>query len=216
MMKETDLFIPVRKLLMGLGYDVQGEIGAADVFAKKEEELLIVELKLQITLKLIYQAIERQKITRNVYIAVPASIYKNHLKQNPQFHDLIKLLKLGLITVKDHEAFILIASDSSYVIKHKPTRKRMMEKEFLKRDQHLTLGGTKEKRMTYYRESVLEVAKALYTLKEATTITLKAYTQIAKTSDILADNYDQLFLKKEKGLYVLSPLGIETVEKLLF
>lgn len=215
-MKETDLFIPVRTLLMSMGYDVQGEIGAADVFAKHESSLIIVELKLQVTLKLIYQAIERQKITPYVYIAIPNTIYINHLKNNPQFHELMKLLKLGLIIVKQKDATIIIEPNASYAIKPKAQKRRLMEKEFDNRDQHLTLGGTKEKRMTHYREQVIEVAKALYSLHEASAKTLKAYTQIEKTTDILNDNYDGLFIKKEKGLYVLSPLGHDTVEKLLF
>lgn len=37
-MIETDLFKPVRKLLLEKGYDVQGEILAADVFAVNEQK----------------------------------------------------------------------------------------------------------------------------------------------------------------------------------
>lgn len=91
-----------------------------------------------------------------------------------------------------------------------------MMREFNSRDQYQSLGGTKGKKMTAYREKVVEIAKALHTLKEAPLKLIKEYTRIDKTADILRDNYDQWFIKNEKGLYQLSPLGEEEIVKHLF
>ena len=70
--RETDLYLPVKSLLEGQGYEVKSEIGAVDVVALREgEPPVIVELKTGITLSLFHQAIERQAITDHVYMAVP-------------------------------------------------------------------------------------------------------------------------------------------------
>lgn len=217
-MKETDLFKPVRKLLLALGYEVQGEILAADVFAVKDNQVLIVELKLAITLKLIYQAIERQKITPDVYIAVPKSIIKSHQKNNPQFLMLLSKLGVGLIEVSKDEATIIHESHVQEQMKTRSSsaKKAHMMKEFNERDQYQTIGGTNGKKMTAYKEKVIEIAKSLYDLKEAPLQLIKDYTRIDKTADILRNNYDGWFTKNEKGLFQLSPLGEAEMLKHLF
>lgn len=217
-MKETDLFKPVRSLLLSMGYDVQGEILAADVFAVKESEIIIVELKLQINLKLIYQALERKKVTPLVYVGVPKQVYKTHRKNNPQFLTLLKHLGLGLIEVTLDQAHILLEpeDEKSHTTKSSAAKKRVMLKEFDARDQYQTIGGTKDKKMTAYREKVVEIGKALFELQEAPLNLIKEYTRIDKSAAILRDNYDGWFLKNEKGLYQLSPLGLSEVKKFLF
>jgi hypothetical protein len=218
-MIETDLFKPVRKLLLEKGYDVQGEILAADVFAVNEhKEIIIVELKLTISLKLIYQAIERQKVTPFVYIAAPQRVVKAHMKSHPAFYTLLKRLGIGLIEVYHDEAKILIepVKEPNTSVKIRSSQKSFMMREFNSRDQYQSLGGTKGKKMTAYREKVVEIAKALHTLKEAPLKLIKEYTRIDKAADILRDNYDQWFIKNEKGLYQLSPLGEEEIVKHLF
>ena len=217
-MKETDLFKPVRTLLLSMGYDVQGEILAADVFAVKEKEIIIVELKLQITLKLIYQALERKKVTPYVYIGVPKRILSTHQKNNAQFMVLIKKLGLGLMEVTLEKATILLEpnEEAFQATRHSSAKKRVMMKEFDARDQYQTLGGTNQKKMTAYREKVVEIAKALHELKEAALKLIKEYTRIDKSADILRNNYDGWFYKNEKGLYQLSPLGLSEIENHLF
>ena len=59
-----------------LGYDVKGEVGAADLVAVPKGapegcEPIIVELKTSFTLSLFHQAINRQSMSDQVYIAVP-------------------------------------------------------------------------------------------------------------------------------------------------
>ena len=70
--QESDLYPPVKALLEGQGYEVKGEIGAADVVACRDaEEVVVVELKTGFSLSLFHQAIERQAVTDAVYVAVP-------------------------------------------------------------------------------------------------------------------------------------------------
>lgn len=217
-MKETDLFKPVRKLFLDQGYDVQGEILAADVFAVKEKEVIIIELKLAMSLKLIYQAIERQKVTPNVYIALPKVQIHKHLKTNPQLKLLLHKAGIGLIEVTLNEANILIepATSDQIQLKTAPQKKRMMMREFNARDQHQTLGGTNGKKVTAYKEKVIEIAKALLSLKEADYKLIKEYTRIEQAATILRNNFDGWFIKNEKGLYELSPKGMDEIHRLLF
>ena len=44
-MKETALYLPVKSLLESLGFDVYAEAINCDVIGRKQEELVIVELK---------------------------------------------------------------------------------------------------------------------------------------------------------------------------
>ena len=70
--KETELYAPVKAYLVALGYEVKGEVGAADVVARRGAEApLIVELKTGFSLQLMHQAVARQRISDSVYVAVP-------------------------------------------------------------------------------------------------------------------------------------------------
>lgn len=217
-MKETDLFKPVRKLFMDLGYDVHGEVGAADVFGLKDEESLVVELKLAISLKLIYQAIERQKVADIVYIAVPKRVYISHVKLNPNFMDLLKRLGIGLVTIASEQASILLEAEKVQLIKTKRTSriKGDMVKEHHKRETHLALGGTNQTRVTAYKEKVIEIAKALHSLGEASASLIKEYTRIDKTAEILAKNYSGWFEKTDHKTYRLSEKGHQSLNEFLF
>ncbi|NOX30220.1 MAG: hypothetical protein GXP35_09250, partial [Actinobacteria bacterium] len=70
--RETDLYGPVKALLKSQGYEVKGEIGAADIVGVRgDEPPVVIELKTQFSLALFHQAIDRQSITDVVYVAVP-------------------------------------------------------------------------------------------------------------------------------------------------
>ena len=74
---ETDLYQPVKTLLEGQGYEVKGEVAAADIVAiRGEEDPIIVELKTAFSLTLFHQAIERQSLSDHIYIAVPRGTNK--------------------------------------------------------------------------------------------------------------------------------------------
>ena len=62
--KETDLYAPVKAMLEGQGYEVKGEIGAADIVAvRSTEDPVIVELKTGFSLTLFHQAIDRLAVS---------------------------------------------------------------------------------------------------------------------------------------------------------
>ncbi|MBU1142504.1 MAG: hypothetical protein KKH92_02545, partial [Firmicutes bacterium] len=107
-MLETELFQPIKEFLENQGYQVKGEIGAIDCFAMKNNESIAVELKTSITLKLIYQAVERQKIADSVYVAIPKSAIASHRSQYKSFLLLLRRLSVGLLIVSSSGVEVLL------------------------------------------------------------------------------------------------------------
>ncbi|MEC9047807.1 MAG: hypothetical protein VYA51_07320, partial [Planctomycetota bacterium] len=69
-MAEADLYAPVKKFLEGQGYEVKGEIEDCDIVAvRADESPVVVELKVQLNLALILQAVDRLAVSDSVYIA---------------------------------------------------------------------------------------------------------------------------------------------------
>ena len=97
-LQETDLYLPIKKHLQRLDFEVKGEIKDCDIVAKKGDETIIIELKLTLNITLLMQAVERLSLTDIVYIAIPkqTAMYK---KKNKQVKKLIARLGLGLIVV---------------------------------------------------------------------------------------------------------------------
>ena len=70
-MLERDLYPPIKRFLEAQGYVVKAEVKSCDVVARRgDEPPVIVELKIGLTLQLIYQAIDRLSLTNDVYIAI--------------------------------------------------------------------------------------------------------------------------------------------------
>ncbi|PLS15062.1 hypothetical protein CVD28_24600 [Bacillus sp. M6-12] len=95
-MKESDLFLPVKKFLLESGYsNVYGEVGKCDVLGVNGECNIIVELKTTLSFKLIDQAIERLKQGHYVYIAIP----KRKQSIPKCVKEILTYHKIGLIEV---------------------------------------------------------------------------------------------------------------------
>ena len=68
-MKESELYLPLKRFLISQNYEVKGEVQDCDVVAMRGKEApVVVELKLTITLDLVLQAVDRLLLTPKVYI----------------------------------------------------------------------------------------------------------------------------------------------------
>ncbi|MCF7930586.1 MAG: hypothetical protein K9L02_03640 [Acholeplasmataceae bacterium] len=216
-MKETDLYEPIKVYLESLGYTVKGEVGAIDVFAMKNEESIAIELKNQITLKLIYQAIERQKIADDVYIAIPNKAIKSHQANYRSFMLLLRRLSIGLIVVQDHTASVLLdPADYDLDLSKKRNKKKhsKLVKEFSNRNNDLNIGGSKGKRMTVYKEKAILIAQTIHDYKILSPKIVKEMTGVIETSSILQKNYYGWFYRVRQGLYALTDQGISEIENI--
>ena len=70
-MTESDLFEPVKRLFEGQGFAVNAEVKDCDVTAVNGDELVIIELKRNLSVTLLAQGLKRQRCGADVYVAVP-------------------------------------------------------------------------------------------------------------------------------------------------
>ncbi len=209
-LKETSLFYPVRELLESQGYAVKGEVNDIDVLALKDGASVAVELKTALSLKLICQAVERQKYCDRVYVALPKAALKPRSQQYKQLALLLRRLSLGLIAVDLATAEILF--DATEIDSQTPARSNSKKKaaltEFHDRQSDTNLGGSRGPTITRYREKVMQIALVLRDKKIATGTQVRLITGLKEAGTILMRNYYGWFERLERGLYRLSESGL--------
>jgi len=218
MIVETDLYQPVKDLLEINDFYVDGEVNSCDVVGIKDEALVIVELKLNISLKLILQAINRQKLTDEVYIAVPSSKITRKTK------DILLLLKrlgIGLISVS-----LMSSKPNAQVIlepklfdikksQQRSKKKRIkLEEEIKGRIKNTNIGGTsKRKILTMYKEMSLYIVCCLELNGPLSPKELKKIgADEKKTNSILINNYHYWFRRIRKGVYEITNEGQKAID----
>jgi len=161
-------------------------------------------------LKLVYQALDRQKLADKVYIALPKKVLNQTKSNVKHFINLLKRLEIGLIVVSDSHAEVLVETfgfDLKRSISSSKKKKDKLIKEFSLRKSDANIGGTKDKKMTHYREKVIEIAKYLNEFGQKSPKEIALYTGIKDTPNILRKNYYLWFLNVERGIYQLSEIG---------
>lgn len=212
-MKETDLYLPVKNLFENLGYKVNAEVKNIDIIATKDNDLIITELKTSFNLKLILQAVERQKISNKVYVAIPRpKNYKPYTKSFKEKENLLHRLKIGLILVavdakKPYAQIIFdpITFNQSNILNTK--RKKLVLNELSQRNSNNNIGGSKGKCITAYREKALAIVNELKDQDSMSVKDLRIATGYEKVQTILYNNYYGWFERVKHGVYKLSNKG---------
>ena len=76
---ESALYEPIKAFLEAQGYEVKGEVEHCDVVGRRGDEApVIVELKQRLSLELIVQGVERQRLSHHVYLAFPVPKKRSH------------------------------------------------------------------------------------------------------------------------------------------
>ena len=213
---EVDLFKPVSDFLIELGYTVRSEVKDCDITAVKDDELIIVELKRNLSVDLLAQAVKRQKSADIVYMAVPKP---KKLTANSKWKDIIHLarrLELGLILVsfKGNQGFVEIAVhptpyDRDASIRSNKKKRAAIIKEAKGRYIDANVGGsTRTKLVTAYKEKAIYVACCLERHGSMSPKQLKELLkEDIKPGLILSMNYYSWFDKVEKGVYCINDIG---------
>jgi len=218
LLKESDLFLPLKKYLEAQGYEVRSELASCDLLAFKGEELLAVELKTAFSLALVYQGLERKERCDSVYLAIPL---KDGRRSPPNFSSMQKLcrsLGLGLILLrflKRSTRVEVVLHPGEYKARQNKRGRQHILKEIEGRYAELTLGGisSREEHFSAYRQEALLCAGFLGRLGQASPAQLRALGLGSKTQSILSRNVYGWFCKKARGLYELSDAGQIILER---
>jgi len=216
MMKETDLYAPVKAHLEGQGYAVKSEIKDCDLVAMRgDEPPVIIELKLSLSITLLMQGIDRQGVTDAVYVAVPAGKGKRWASQVKDAVKLCRRLGLGLICVRFDAATpsVLVHCDPGpYRPRKLKSRKAALLQEFEARVGDPNIGGqTKRKIITAYRQDALRIAVALTDGPNKPRV-LAEILGVERAGTILQADHYGWFERVERGVYALRPAGRDALK----
>jgi hypothetical protein len=209
---ETDLARPLCDWLAGQGYTVRSEVRNCDIAALRGDELLIVELKKALNLALVVQAVQRQRLTDTVYVAIPrpASKWKWWKESRGIFH-LLRRLELGLILVSPSNGRppVDVVFHPSPLSRRRraPSRRAVLAEISGRLDDYNTAGSTRKKLVTAYRENAVHIACCLLRRASMTPAALRALGTGPKTLSILRDNVYGWFERLRRGVYALSERG---------
>lgn len=206
---ETDLYPPVKEYLTRLGYQVRGEVAGCDIAAVHGQELIAVELKRSVSLKLLSQAVERQEACDGVYLAVPVdgSAYPPGYKANLR---LIKRLELGLLLVRflGHGTRVeLVCHPGEREKRRNGRRRKAILREIAGRSGDYTAGGTRGKVLTAYREEALYLAILLSRSPQLSPAECRKMGGSERAASILRKNHYGWFERVERGIYRLHEAG---------
>ncbi len=213
--RETDLYAPIKALLETQGYEVKGEVGSADIVAVRgDEEPVVVEMKGGFSLSLFHQAIERQRVTDAVYVAVPRGTGKTFgasLKKNVK---LCRCLGLGLMTVRLKDGLVEVPLDPApYKPRKAQRQKARLLKEFAKLAGDPNTGGsTRKGLMTAYRQDALRCLNLLSELGPTKAAIVAERSGVETARRLMADNHYGWFERVSTGIYGLSPNGQRALE----
>ena len=206
-MRETDLYAPIKAYLQRQGYDVKGEIGAADVVAIKDgNDPVIVELKLGFSLTLLHQAVARLAVSDQVYVAVPRPKNFKALKANI---GICRRLGLGVLTVRERDLLVEVHADPGpYAPRKSKPRKARLLKEFARRRGDPNDGGaTRHGIVTGYRQDAVRCAAYLAEYGPSRGAAVKGDTGVEAATRIMADDHYGWFTRVERGVFTLSEQG---------
>jgi hypothetical protein len=211
-LKETDLYPPLKCYLEKQGYSVHSEVNNCDIVARKNDEVIIIELKTCVSVSLLAQAVKRKRITDSVYVAVPLAPGKNQLPAFSQVKAVLKRLEVGLILVnflKTKTRVEVIFHPTRY--RHARQHKKMFAiiKEIQGRYAEFNLGGSpvKNERITAYKQEAIRIADILNNNGPLSPAALRSMGTGVKTQGILSGNVYGWFERVERGVYRLNEEG---------
>jgi hypothetical protein len=205
---ESSLYLPVKRFLEKLGYEVKGEVCGCDLVALDKDVppvVVIGELKLAFNLDLVLQAVDRTAACDEVWLAVRASRRGRGREHDPRVRRLCRLLGLGLLSVAASGRVDVLVEPVPWRPRRDARRRSRIVEEHRRRRGDPALGGsTRQPIMTAYRQQALACAAALQA-GPARPRELKP--GLPDAPRILLRNVYGWFVRVERGLYALSDGG---------
>ncbi len=214
---EIDLYAPICDFFTKQNYNVKSEVKGCDVVAQKGNDIVIVEMKKAFQLKLVYQAIDRQTICKNVFVAIARPVKPQNTKQFQNMLKLLKRLGIGLLTVAIDSTIktvdvILQPNNNTAFKNNKKTKKLLLEMQ--QRTGDYNIGGmTRKKIITAYKEKALELCCVLQQKEEISYAFLRKNNVTESHIKMLGTNVYQWYERVSRGVYRLSEEGKKALEQ---
>jgi len=223
MVKESDLYVPVKALLEAKDYEVKAEINGCDVVGCKDgASTVVIELKLAFSVELLLQGVDRLSIANDVYLAIPAPDTpikrKNWRSRRRGYLKLCRMLGLGLMTVDlmrvDGSQVEVLVDPGPYTPRKNKRKQTRLLTEFALRSGDPNAGGvTHTKIITSYRQDALRCAMVLGQKTQMKVADIRSATGVSRTAGILQNNHYGWFERTARGVYCLTPLGHEGLQQ---
>jgi hypothetical protein len=205
---ESSLYLPVKRFLEKMGFEVKGEICGCDLVALDRNEptaVVVGELKLAFTLDLVLQAIDRFAACDEIWLAVRASRRGRGREHDPRVRKLCRLLGFGLLSVSSQGKVDLLVEPAPWRPRRDAKRRSRIVEEHRRRiGDPATGGSTRQPIMTAYRQQALACA---VTLSRGPARPRDLKSDIPDVQKILQRNVYGWFIRVERGLYGLSEAG---------
>jgi hypothetical protein len=211
---ETNLYLPVKRFLEGLGFQVKGEIGNCDLVAVSADAppiVVIGELKLTFNLELVLQGVERAASCDEVWLAVRTAANGRGRESDARVRNLCRRLGFGLLVVDGHGGVQIAVGPAAPMPRRNLRRRSRLLDEHRKRQGDPTAGGgSRQPIMTAYRQQALACASALASGPQR----MRDIRQsVPDASKILQGNVYGWFAREERGIYGLTEAGRGALER---
>jgi hypothetical protein len=205
---ESSLYLPVKRFLEKLGFEVKGEVCGCDLAAVRDGEppvVIIGELKLAFTLELILQAVDRTAACDEVWLAVRASRRGRGREHDPRVRKLCRFLGFGLLCVSARGTVDVLVEPVPWRPRRDGKRRSRIVEEHRRRHGDPVAGGsTRQPIMTAYRQQALACAAAL---AQGAARPRDLQPALPDAPKILLRNVYGWFVRVERGIYALSDSG---------
>ncbi|PPQ39702.1 hypothetical protein SAMN06265338_10439 [Rhodoblastus acidophilus] len=205
---ETDLYLPIKRHLESLGFEVKGEVCGCDMVAvcgDAAERVVIGELKQSFTLELVLQGVDRTSACDEVWLAVAASRRGRGRESDSRVRKLCRLLGFGLLAVFAGDRVEVLVEPAPWKPRRDAKRRSRIVQEHRRRRGDPVVGGsTRVPQMTAYRQQALAVARALADAPQRPRDLKSLAPDAAK---ILQRNVYGWFARVERGVYGLTNCG---------
>jgi hypothetical protein len=207
---ETSLYLPMKRHLEGLGFEVKGEVLGCDLVGLKEGgaiHVVVGELKTSFNLDLVLQAVERTVACDEVWVAVAASKRGRGREGDRRVKRLCRMLGIGLAVVFESGLVEVVVEPVAWTPRPDRKRRSRLVAEHRRREGDPTSGGsTRKPIMTAYRQQALKCVAAL---REGPKKMRDVTALVPDAPKILGRDVYGWFERVERGVYGLSAKGRE-------
>ncbi len=212
-LRESDLYAPLKRFFEQQGYEVRGEVKDCDLVARKEDRLIVVEMKTALNLTLLLQGLRRQQVSEHVYLAIVAPERKQRSSWQREIQALCRRLGLGLLLVNfglTPPLVEVLQEAGAADTRSRPRRRRQaaVAAEFAGRSGDFNTGGsTRRPLVTAYRLKALRILGHLHQNGECRVADVAVALDLSNAAAILGRNHYGWFHRVAHGVYALTPAG---------